>query len=606
MSIFSRKSSDQDPDGRFSEDGRPLRWIALALLALVVVCSAWLGFQALSAKSSLEKARGSAQQVKDALIKGNTGDATKQAENAVSYAQSARSATRSGIWNVAAGVPLIGGPFKSGQQIADVVSGLASDLLQPAAKAGIGLSPSKLYENGRVNVQLLREQEPELVKLSDSATRLDEQAAAIRSAGFVAPLNTARAQLQNQTSEIASLLNNTSLAARIGPSMMGADGPRTYLMAFQTNAEARGTGGLLGGFGILRFDNGKPSVDTLAANSADFGLYSAKADIDLGAEFNDLYRQSRTLTDVRNSNQSPHFPWAAQIWKSMWEDETGSRVDGVIALDPFTLSYILGAVGPVTLADGQAINQDNVVEITLSEAYAKFPTDNEARKRYLQAIGLAVVKKMTTQIQSPGKLLDALGRAAAERRIMVWSSVPEEQKVLEESPLGHTVPDVSTPFAQVVINNFGGNKMDYYLKRDIEYAADGCDGQMRNSTVTVRLTNTVTDVGSLPKYVTGLPGLPSDLPINVPPGSMVSSVRVLATKGAELVNLTSNGERVVPNRESVERGHPSFEIFVVIPPGQSGELVFQLSEPVVPGEATVPVQPLVDNPEPKVSVPACG
>jgi hypothetical protein len=452
----------------------------------------------------------------------------------------------------------------------------------------------------------LREQEPELVKLSDSATRLDEQAAAIRSAGFVAPLDNARTQLQNQTAEISSLLNNTALAARIGPAMMGADGPRTYLMAFQTNAEARGTGGLLGGFGILRFDNGKPSVDTLAANSEDFGLYKATADVNLGPEFNELYGTSRPLTDVRNSNQSSHFPWAAQIWKSMWERETGSRVDGVIALDPITLSYILGAVGPATLANGQVISQENVVEITLSEAYAKFPTDNEARKRYLQDIGLAVVKKMTTQIQSPGKLLDALGRAASERRIMVWSSFPEEQKVLEGTPLGHTLSEASGPFAQVVINNFGGNKMDYYLKRDIEYVADGCDGEMRNSTVTVRLTNTVADVDSLPKYVTGLPGLPSDLPINVPPGSMVSSVRVLATKGAELVNLTSNGERVVPNRESVERGHPSFEIFVVIPPGESGELVFQLSEPIVPGEATVQVQPLVDNPEPKVSVPACG
>ena len=43
--------------------------------------------------------------------------------------------------------------------------------------------------------------------------------------------------------------------------MMGADGPRTYFMGFQTNAEARGTGGLLGGFGILRFDDGAASVD---------------------------------------------------------------------------------------------------------------------------------------------------------------------------------------------------------------------------------------------------------------------------------------------------------------------------------------------------------
>ena len=600
MSIFSRKSSDQGPDSRFSEDGRPLRWIALALLALVVVCGAWLGFQALSAKSSLEKARESAQQVKDALINGNTEDATKQAQNAVSYAQSARSTTNSGIWNVAAAVPLIGGPFKSGQQIADVVSGLASDLLQPAAKAGIGLSPGRLYQNGRVDVQLLREQEPELVKLSDSANRLNEQAAAIQPAGFVAPLENARAQLQNQTSEIALLLENTTLAARIGPSMMGADGPRTYLLAFQTNAEARGTGGLLGGVGVLRFDNGKPTVEKLASNAE---LYTATAAVDLGPEFNQLYGASRPFTDVRNSNQSAHFPYAAQIWKSMWERETGEKVDGVIGTDPVALSYILGAVGPVTLADGQEVTQDNVVELTMSTAYQKFPTDQNARKDYLQNIANAVVNKITGQVKSPGKLLDALGRAAGERRIMVWSAFPADQEVLEQTTLAHTIPGDAAPYVQVVVNNFGGNKMDYYLEREIEYVADGCSGDVRNSTVTVRLTNTRKDATS--DWAGVSQGLPAGLPIKVPPSSMVSSVKVLATEGATLTSVTSNGEKIVPNKEAVERGHPSFEVQVIIPPGQSGELSFQLKEPTAVGEARVPVQPLIDSVEPRVSVPTC-
>ncbi len=602
MSIFSRKSSDQGPDSRFSEDGRPLRWIALALLALVVVCGAWLGFQALSAKSSLEKARESAQQVKDALIDGKTDEAAQKAQTALAQAQSARSTTHSGPWNVAAGLPFIGGPFKTAQQISDVVVGLSSDILQPAADAGIGLAPSKLFQNGQVDVQLLRQQEPKLVKLSDSATRLDEQAAAIRPAGFVAPLDNARAQLQNQTSEIASLLNNTTIAARIGPSMMGADGPRTYLMAFQTNAEARGTGGLLGGVGVLRFDNGKTTVEKLASNVE---LYRATADVDLGPEFNELYGASRPFTDVRNSNQSAHFPYAAQIWKSMWERETGDKIDGVIGTDPVALSYILGAVGPVTLADGQEVTADNVVELTMSTAYRKFPTDQIARKEYLQNIANAVVKKITGSVKSPGKLLDALGRAAGERRIMVWSAIPADQQVLETTTLGHTISDDPAPYSQVVINNLGGNKMDYYLRREIEYAADGCNGDMRNSTVTVRLTNTA-DNTKLSEFVGGSGGLPEDLPIKVPPGTQVSSVRILATKGAVLENITSNGQRIVPNTETVERGRPSFEVQVAVPPGQSGELSFQLSEPTAAGEPRVPVQPLIDVVTPTVRVPACS
>jgi hypothetical protein len=578
--------------------------VVLALLALLLVLGGWLGFTALTAKSNLEKARDSAQQVKEALLNGKSDEATQAADSALSYAQSARSTTHSLPWNLAAAVPFLGSPFKASQQISDVVVGLAADILRPAAEAGIGLSPTKLYENGRVNVQLLRQQEPELVKLADSATRLDQQAAAISPAGFVAPIDTARTQLQNQTAEVASLLNNTAIAAQIGPSMMGADGPRTYLMAFQTVSEARGTGGLLGGFGILQFNNGKPTVERVAPNTE--LVFGTAAQVDLGPEFEDLYGSSRPFTDFRNSNQSPHFPYAAQIWRSMWERQSGQKIDGVIALDQVALSYVLAAVGPVTLSDGEVVTQDNVVELVGSTSYIRFPKDQTARKMYLQSIATEVVKKMTGQIQSPGKVIDALGRAASERRISIWSASPAEQQVLEKTPLGHVIPDENGPFAQVIINNFGGNKMDYYLKREIEYAADGCDGKMRNSTVTVRLTNTASNVGALPAYVTGSQGLPSDLPIKVPPGSMVSSVRLLATEGAQLVNLTSNGERIVPNRENTERGHPSFEIFVVIPPGEKGELVFQISEPTVPGDALVPVQPLIDNITPQVSVPQCS
>jgi len=44
----------------------------------------------------------------------------------------------------------------------------------------------------------------------------------------------------------------------------------------------------------------------------------------------------------------------------------------------------------------------------------------------------------------------------------------------------------------------------------------------------------------------------------------------------------------------------------VIPPGEGGELTFRLSEPTSPGAPRVPIQPLIDNVTPKVSVPECS
>ncbi|KUI39170.1 DUF4012 domain-containing protein [Mycobacterium sp. GA-2829] len=574
-----------------------------ALLALVVVIAfgCWLAIRAFDAKSHLEAARDSAQQAKDALLDGDTEGAARHADAAQSSAQQARDATHSVPWNIASAVPWLGNPFDTGQEISHVVLGLATDVLQPAAEVGAVLSPDTLLQDGRVDVQALRERQGQLSDLATAADSLSGDAKAIPEPTYVSLLGDARSQLQEQTSNIAGLLDNTALAARLAPSMMGADGPRTYFMGFQTNAEARGTGGLLGGFGVLRFDNGTANVDTLASN---LDLEGATASVDLGPEFTEMYGFTNPTTDFRNSNLSSHFPYAAQIWKSMWAERTGVNVDGVIVLDPVTLSYVLGAVGSVRMPDGEVITKDNVVELTESTAYSRFPTDQIARKNYLQDIASEVVRKVTGRLESPQKLLNALGKAVGERRIAVWSANPADQAMLEETPLAHVVPDDPAPYASVVINNLGGNKLDYYLRRQIEYVADGCTAGVRNSTVTVRLSNEAPEAG-LPDYVADAPGIRSDIPLEVPKGAMVTSVRLLATAGATLTSALVDGQQV-PVFSGVERGHPTFEVQLGIPPGQSGELSFRLSEPTSPGAARVPVQPLIDTVQPKVSVPQCS
>ncbi len=67
----------------------------------------------------------------------------------------------------------------------------------------------------------------------------------------------------------------------------------------------------------------------------------------------------------------------------MWQQQSGTTVDGVIANDPVALSFILGAV---TMPDGEVVTNDNVVELTESTAYIRFAADNNARKQYLKEV----------------------------------------------------------------------------------------------------------------------------------------------------------------------------------------------------------------------------
>lgn len=609
MPLFSKsdggdaKKSDAPADGDSSRHRpRLLSWrlgTFLALLFVAIVFAGWLALEAFQAKSNLEEARQSAQKVKESLLKGDADGAAKWAKDAAIQARGARDSTHSLPWTIAAAVPWLGSPFETGQQVADVVLGLVVDVLEPSAHVATALSPDRLLEDGRIKVQVLREAAPKLAEISTAATELHAQAGAITDPKYLSVLRNARSELQTQTSDLSRLLDNTALAARVAPSIMGADGPRSYFMGFQTNAEARGTGGLLGGFGVLRFDNGTPTIENLGRNSQ---LDKKFAPIDLGPDYAAQYGRDDPTTHWLDSNLSPHFPYAAQIWKSMWEQQSGMVVDGVIAIDPVALSYILGAVGPVTMPDGEVISKDNVVELTESTAYIRFATDNDARKQFLQDVASLVGKEITGHVKSPRQLLEAIGKAVSEGHIAMWSSSPTEQEALEETALAHVVPEDPAPYASVVINNRGGNKLDYYLTRQIEYSAGSCDGTTRKSIVTVRLTNNVAGADALPDYVAGSA---NPFPFPIPKGTNMSRVSLLATTNAVLTNATVDGRQldVVPG---VERGHPVFNSELAIDPGQTIELVYELTEPTAPGAPRVPVQPLRDAIAPVVSVPACS
>ena len=141
MNIFSRHpfrhepSGDDDQSLQLDENERRSRWLpqhwrrrhviwtGLGLLIVAVAFGCWLGVRALDAKSNLEQARHSAQQAKEALLQGDTEDASHWADSAQSHAQAARDAAHSLPWNIVAAVPWLGSPFKTGQQISDVVLG---------------------------------------------------------------------------------------------------------------------------------------------------------------------------------------------------------------------------------------------------------------------------------------------------------------------------------------------------------------------------------------------------------------------------------------------------------------------------------------------------
>nr|WP_274379697.1 DUF4012 domain-containing protein [Gordonia polyisoprenivorans] len=592
--------SEGDDGGGQHRQTRKMVLVGVGVVALLIaIALGWLAYSAFHVRDSLERAKTDAQRARTLILDGNSAGAKAAAESAADEARSASDSANGLVWSAAAAIPWLGDPLKSVREMSEAVDDYASHVLVPSADLAGVLDPSQLRKGDTISTEPLRAAQPRLVAMSVKSEAITRRVAGI-DPSWLGTVADARHQLVDVIDSANATVQGTSVAANLVPSMLGADGPRNYFLALQTPSEARATGGLLGGFGILNATNGHATTPELGRNS-DL-VNPPQAQLALGADFDDLYGWTKAYTDNRNNNISPNFPDAARIWIANWKAQSGQQLDGAIALDPIALSYVLKVTGPVTLPDGEKITTDNVVPITLSTSYERFANDNNARKAYLQSISKAVITQLSHASGDTGALLEALGRGVHERRIMVYSTHPDEEKILGTTNLGHQLPDSSAPYMNVTLGNVAGNKIDYYLRRNISYISGPCTGQTRKSTGSITLTNTLKDL-SLPDYVIGSMGA---LRAQLPRGTNFSNVQFTLTRGATIDSISVNGASTLYSTGELD-GHTVVYTQVRVPAGESVTVDVTFTEPTsAHGNAQVPVQPLVDNPTPTVKVPECG
>lgn len=560
------------------------RAVVLGAVGALGLAAGWLVLTGTMARAELEQVRAAAERARAQVAAGDLAAARISADQLAANASRAHALTSGPVWALAGRIPYAGEPVRSVRTIAAVADRVGADAVGRLLTASDQLDPGKIRRaDGTVEVDRITAAVPALTQASATVEAALVDVEALPAKTWLPQVDAARAEIVTELGKVAGGLRTGETAARLLPPMLGQDGPKTYFLAFQNNAEARGTGGLPGAYAILRAEDGGLEFRRFGTDDEFVGV---KADVDLGDDFGQAYGDAPTDLFV-NGNLSPHFPYAAQIWASMWQQKTGHAVDGVLAVDPKVLSYLLGVSGPAVLADGSSVTAANVVDLTQRLAYARFSDDVAARKRYLLAVAQASSAKVMADGVHPAKLVTALGKAAGERRLLVWSADPALQRHLAPTPLAGAVPETAAPYVGLSIYNEAGNKLDYYLDRSLTWTRRGC-GPVRNVTVTVQLTNNAP--AELSAYVTNR----SDTRAKpTEPGDNRLMVNYLATPGALMRSVTVDGEPATAG-SAAERGHPMFTVDVEIPRASTRTVVLHLTEPAAAGEPAVLRQPLVE------------
>ena len=171
---------------------------------------------------------------------------------------------------------------------------------------------------------------------------------------------------------------------------------------------------------------------------------------------------------------------------------------------------------------------------------------------------------------------------AAQGRLAGWARDGDAQALLEAIHLSGAMPDLAGgDGVAVVLNNAGGNRLDVYLERELDYDAtvDADTGEV-SATATVTLTNNAPSSG-LPGSVTRQTTTGDEPGTNRTLVSLYSALPIESATVTTSVEQRRTRDRPEPESFEFERGTEAGWLVgsgsVVIPPGESVTIVFELA-----------------------------
>ncbi|CAM3267115.1 DUF4012 domain-containing protein [Nocardioides dubius] len=547
---------------------------ALVLVALVAVgYSAW---RAQQVRDDLFAARDAALLLRQAVVDGDQQAADAALTELTEHSDLAREGTSGPTWRVLGVLPVVGDDAEGVKVVAEVLADLAHDGLRPLVDSDQALDVGAFAPvDGAIDVQAISAAAEPLGAAKGAFATADRRLSRLEPKGYLDPLRVAVDDLSGQVHSASYGLHAADRATDVLPQMLGADRKRTWLLIFQNPAELRSTGGLPGASALMTADAGRIEMVTQYTSFPE-----APAPVLL------LSAQERSMFDVQlgtyyqDANFTPDFGRTAELMAAHLRRNEQQTVDGVLSLDPVALSYLLKAMGPMTV-QGLTLTPENAVDELLHKVYLRID-DPEQQNEFFAEVARRVFASVTQGAASPEQLLEGLGRAARERRLLVHSFDDAEQVKLADTVVGaNLLAEVDgEPRIGVYLNDATGSKMSYFLDYDVDVRATGCRAGQQKYAGEIDLRSTApADAAQLPVSVTGTGQY------GTPLGEQLVVVHVYAPIGGEFDGVVLDG-RTDEIFFDEHAGHRTASFALSFKPGERHTISFRMTSGPDKGDAT--------------------
>lgn len=376
-------------------------------------------------------------------------------------------------------VPGIGGDLAALLHLVDVAQNLLDGgaLLyaqaRPAVAAlpdGMGAAMAALAKHPAGNVQAFADAEQALQRASQAWSRVDAWRLSPRLAQAAPILDT-----------LLPILTAAPDLLRAAPELLGADGPRRYLILAQNSDEIRATGGFISGVGIIELDKGEIKSIAFADSYSVIDLTKPHPIPPVALETH-MWAQILLL---RDANWWADFPSSARKAWELYEQDTGSKVHGVIAMDTPALQLLVAATDPIRLDEyNDTITADNLMDrirhywaspVGGPDITSGDPKWWALRKNFMGILAKSVMERLLkdTAKLDPSELGRVALRLLDERHLLLY--LPPVQATLREHRWDGGIVPAQGDYLFVVDSNVGFNKVNPMIQQTITYTVNLAD-----------------------------------------------------------------------------------------------------------------------------------
>jgi len=336
------------------------------------------------------------------------------------------------------------------------LSDLDAQLLKPSGAGQAGLSLLSILDQTSTSVAKVR---ADLDLAKKAAAFVDVR---VVPAGQQSTFVKARATIESAISG----LDEFERLVPILKDVLGANGVRTYLIEQVNPAELRAGGGFIGGYSLLQTNQG---TLTLTSSGDSYRFADPRPSpgqagfIPIPTPYREVVPQiSWSFVD---SNIYPDFESNATAAEGFVQPRLGTRLDGVIAMDYFTVAKMLELTGPIAVPGyGVTVDANNFISVVIQHDLKQDSTN----KPLLVAIAGPLLARIATLPSDRWPtLIGALNALAAERHIQAYFNNPHvETEIDRVGWSGSLNPTEAQDYMIEVEDNYIGTKANYFLTRN--------------------------------------------------------------------------------------------------------------------------------------------